>query len=646
MQGQVLNRQPTRAGFWFPAMHSSLRHFLSVSLDPDTDKWALVRAVERDPAILVALLACEPRSAADLSTWHEHIESSLLRAIAIAMSNAAAIEPATRSGHTPKPDALAQSLVAEALARQIDGANVTEARLVALLSGIGECLVAGGDPVDIDAAAADYLLDVGCSRGACDAVRYRREPAAQLHGATLPLRINALAARLVHYIDGPQMLPAQLLADCLSLTDLAESVIYDSIGRAGRALELCMADAGEPALDTAETARGCLAELASTASIGAVFYRALVKTGEDRPWHELVGQVGRLLFGFSGACHFTAGPDGGMVAELGDQPMEIDTGRTDSHILRCWRDQRMMVVTRSRATDLFERQLLARFGANHLLCLPLPKAGVIVCGIDQSFAENIDRHSVLLAAYGDAAADTYQRRVGRDADVITLDELQKRAREITHEVNNPLAIVQNYLGTLSIKLGEGAPGQKEIAAIRSEINRVGSIMQKYAQIGRAEELVWRRVDLNGLLDELLAVVAGSEKHLSVDTRYDSAIPMMELPADSLRQVVLNLLKNAVEALRDTENGKVTVTSQGAVNVGGKHYFEIVVSDNGPGMSHEQRLELFNNRVSTKGDERGLGLGIVARMIDEMSGIITCRENTSVPGESGTSFQILLPLGQD
>ncbi|HKI74487.1 MAG TPA: ATP-binding protein, partial [Pseudomonadales bacterium] len=103
---------------------------------------------------------------------------------------------------------------------------------------------------------------------------------------------------------------------------------------------------------------------------------------------------------------------------------------------------------------------------------------------------------------------------------------------------------------------------------------------------------------------------------------------------------VNLFKNAVEALEGIDAPRIEVSTQGAVNVDGKHYLEIVVSDNGRGMSPEQRLNLFSGETSTKGEGRGLGLGIVKNLLAEMSAMIACRENTG----GGTSFQVLVPLG--
>lgn len=100
---------------------------------------------------------------------------------------------------------------------------------------------------------------------------------------------------------------------------------------------------------------------------------------------------------------------------------------------------------------------------------------------------------------------------------------------------------------------------------------------------------------------------------------------------------MNLIKNAVEAMEG--GGSITITSCDQVNVDGRPFVEIKVSDSGAGIPETVMRELFRPVSSTKGREHaGLGLTIVKRLVDELGGSIACR---SAPG-SGTRFQLLLP----
>ncbi|MFT5692881.1 MAG: signal transduction histidine kinase, partial [Oceanicoccus sp.] len=86
-------------------------------------------------------------------------------------------------------------------------------------------------------------------------------------------------------------------------------------------------------------------------------------------------------------------------------------------------------------------------------------------------------------------------------------------------------------------------------------------------------------------------------------------------------------------------GKITISSEASVSFSGRHFVGIYIEDNGPGIDEKIKKNLFSPVTSTKGDgHSGLGLSIVKKLIDEMSGSIVCR--SSAP--NGTQFQILLP----
>lgn len=628
-------------------MPGTLQHFLSKSLQADV-KASLVPAVELDPAILAAALCLDASAAHDLANWHEPVNEALLQAIAIAMTSAAVVRPVSVAQQDRWYASLRRSQLAAAMAARVYRAGVTECRLTALLSGVGEWLdlPEGAPDTDVAAAGADFLQRLGCSANVCDAVRYQYEPAGQLKGTSLLMRVNAVATVLLAHTDGSATLPRETVDAIRDLLELDEEAIDDLMGRASRSLQLSIELLEYAPADREAPAADCLSATVTNANIGAAFYRALMKSGGEAPFATLVNRTGRFLFGFREVCYFRF-DEGELVSSLGErETARLDVNVADSAIVESYRRQMIAVVAKHEASALIERQLMNRFASDWLLCTALSaEAGVLVCAVDAPFANNLDHHRPLLSAFADAAADLFARE-GDEASgaTVAVDQVRRRVREITHEVNNPLAIVQNYLRSLSLKLGEDTPLQKDIDAISRELMRVAGIVQKYGQIGNAEELIYQGVQLNRLIEELLDIVKGGA-NISVETHFDESIPVLELAADALRQVLLNLMKNAVEALKEVPEPHIVVSTQGAVNVGGRHYLEIVITDNGRGMSAEQRLELFNKDATSKGEGRGLGLGIVKALLDDMSGIISCREDI-VDAEPGTSFQIFLPLGHE
>jgi signal transduction histidine kinase len=108
-------------------------------------------------------------------------------------------------------------------------------------------------------------------------------------------------------------------------------------------------------------------------------------------------------------------------------------------------------------------------------------------------------------------------------------------------------------------------------------------------------------------------------------------------ADILKQILVNLVKNAVEALPD--GGRIEIANRGHVNRERKLYLELVIGDNGPGLSTEVLANLFTPvRSNKEGKHHGLGLSIVHSLVKKLDGVITCRS-----GKSGTTFEILLPV---
>jgi len=107
--------------------------------------------------------------------------------------------------------------------------------------------------------------------------------------------------------------------------------------------------------------------------------------------------------------------------------------------------------------------------------------------------------------------------------------------------------------------------------------------------------------------------------------------------DILKQILVNLVKNAIEALA-ASGGRIEIANRGHVNRERRLYLELVVSDTGPGLSREVLANLFSAVKSTKeGPHHGLGLSIVHSLVKKLNGHIACRSGTT-----GTSFEILLP----
>ena len=295
--------------------------------------------------------------------------------------------------------------------------------------------------------------------------------------------------------------------------------------------------------------------------------------------------------------------------------------------------------------SIVDRQMLRHCKADTLLAWPLAhngqRVGVLVMGI---MADQLD-HVLLRSTIADglfqhiaARLLNYQRS---DQAVDTqLEATELRIREAVHEIGNPISIIRNYLETLRHKLSDDDSALEDLDFIREEMERLGNIMLRLRQ-PEAVSISSEQVDINAMLNELAEICRDTlcvNKNISIELQLDNRVEVSHCHPAQLRQVLINLLKNAVEAL--SPGGEITLGSEAQVTLGNQQYNVIFVADNGPGINAGIKQHLFTPVVSTKGDgHSGLGLSIVKKLVDEMGGNIVCRSN----GTHGTLFQILLPL---
>jgi signal transduction histidine kinase len=214
---------------------------------------------------------------------------------------------------------------------------------------------------------------------------------------------------------------------------------------------------------------------------------------------------------------------------------------------------------------------------------------------------------------------------------------------VVHEVNNPLSIIKNYLSVLDNKLARHEPVVGEMSILNEEIDRVGHLINGLAELPPADgaHAAGRAgTDCARVIDDVLRLFRATDfvpasVQLASSTSEDT--PEVDADPDILKQILVNLIKNAIEAL--PAGGRIEVANRGQVNRERKMYVELAVTDNGPGLAPEVMANLFSAvRSSKAGPHHGLGLSIVHGLVKKIDGLISCRS-----GRSGTSFEILLPV---
>jgi len=218
-------------------------------------------------------------------------------------------------------------------------------------------------------------------------------------------------------------------------------------------------------------------------------------------------------------------------------------------------------------------------------------------------------------------------------------ELQLKVREIAHEANNPLSIVRNYLETLSTKLGENHDAQPEINILKEEIDRTGQIILRLRDLHQNTEDNEPGVDINREISDLTKLFEGSlflSHGIDCELKLDKKLKRQKGNRSHLRQILTNLIKNATEAMES--GGKIKIKTSHSVNVNGRDFVEVIITDQGPGIPDNVLSHLFHPVTSTKGNgHSGLGLSICKNLVNDMSGTISCRSS-----DKGSEMQILIP----
>lgn len=297
---------------------------------------------------------------------------------------------------------------------------------------------------------------------------------------------------------------------------------------------------------------------------------------------------------------------------------------------------------------LAEEQLLRMLGTESMVCVPLVAGarclGVLIGGIAAWQVPYCQRRERFMQSFGAQAASALENMLSerghaRRQLAHVAEEYREASRRVVHEVNNPLSIIKNYLSVLDSKLARQEPVNTEMSILNEEIDRVGQLVSSLADL-KPSEAGPRPTDVAKVVDEVQRLFRSTG---FVPATVDIAVTMhdeasrIEGDADVLKQILVNLVKNAIEALGNT-GGRVEIINRGHVNRERQLYLELVVNDNGPGLSREVLAHLFSPVKSTKdGAHHGLGLSIVHSLVKKLGGHIACRS-----GRSGTAFEILLP----
>ena len=205
---------------------------------------------------------------------------------------------------------------------------------------------------------------------------------------------------------------------------------------------------------------------------------------------------------------------------------------------------------------------------------------------------------------------------------------------VAHEVRNPLGIIKASVQLVEESGGDPGRTAEVMRIIRQEIDRLDRVIKVLLDFGRPSSPTLMTIDVRAVLDDVVLFTSrfAGQASVEIETTYDREDLTVFADADQLKQVLVNLVSNAVQAMGET-GGTIKLRAWGD-----REYVYISVADNGPGMEPEVVEKVFDPFFSTRDAGTGLGLTIVHRIIDQHGGRI---EVNSMPGR-GTTFTVVLP----
>ncbi len=237
------------------------------------------------------------------------------------------------------------------------------------------------------------------------------------------------------------------------------------------------------------------------------------------------------------------------------------------------------------------------------------------------------------------AFETMVDAVARARDLSLSNErfaaIGKMAAHVTHEIRNPLSSIGLNLELLEEELQEKPEEVRSlVSAVRREVDRLVRLSEEYLRVARLPSPRMERDDLKQTVSDIARFAAAelAQSNCTLELDFDESLPTVLFDGAQIRQALLNLIRNAREAMPSGGSIAIALHGEGMGVI-------LSVSDTGSGIPSDILARVFDPFFSTKGEGTGLGLAIVKQIVESHGGVIRCER----PSEGGTRFAIELPI---
>jgi signal transduction histidine kinase len=263
---------------------------------------------------------------------------------------------------------------------------------------------------------------------------------------------------------------------------------------------------------------------------------------------------------------------------------------------------------------------------------------IVVSGLSVYIAREMARQRVAQAQ----ATLALRRHQAEVAHVLRVSALGEMAAQLAHELTQPLGAIANYAAGCRRRLETRADGDPEIIAVVDRIGRealrAGGIIRRMREFLQKSEPQRAPVDVNELVREVAQLFDGEarERGVAVDLQLHAELPQVEADGVEIEQVLMNLARNALEAM--LQHGARAPLLAIETRVKDPDTIEVFVRDSGPGLPQGDADAIFEPFYTTK--PRGLGMGLaISRTLVELHGGTLAASSTP----AGTTFRFTLPV---